>query len=414
MPSGTDVANWMPSTEEEKTFVLEQLSRMVVDPHFHHSKRYPSFLKYVVTQALAGQGSSLKERTLGVEVFGRDPNYDTTDDPIVRVTAAEIRKRIAQYYQDPGHETEMRLLLPSGSYAPIFVPATQSAPIIEEALVEALSPVSETTEPEVVPPAPKAKRFTKIAMSAGLFLFLAICALGAWQLLHRSALDEFWRPFTQSTDPILFCIADQVHYSTISLKDATNPDLQTTLNDQMVTVIFDDVSPLVNIAGILQAHGRTYKIKAESATTFTDLRQGPTVFIGAFDNSWTLRLTSPLRYRFANDADMNQLWIEDRQNPASRAWLLNRTQQSKGTYKDYAIVARYWDSNTDRPVVIAAGIARGGTVSAGEFLMDSAQMDEIARKAPAGWSRRGMEVVLETQVIDGRSGPPRVDALYFW
>jgi len=77
-------------------------------------------------------------------------------------------------------------------------------------------------------------------------------------------------------------------------------------------------------------------------------------------------------------------------------------------------VARYWDSNTDRPVVIAAGIARGGTVSAGEFLMDSAQMDEIARKAPSGWSRRGMEVVLETQVIDGRSGPPRVDALYFW
>src|SRR6266568_3240404 len=184
MSSGADVTNWRPSTEEEKTLVLDQLRRMVQDSRFNHSKRYPSFLKYVVDQALAGQAHCLKERTLGVEVFGRDPSYDTTDDPIVRVTAAEIRKRIAQYYQDPGHDNELRLLLPSGSYAPIFVPATQNAPA-EEALVEVVSPVPEMTELEIPPPAPKARSFTKIAMSAGLLLFLAACALGAWQLLHR-------------------------------------------------------------------------------------------------------------------------------------------------------------------------------------------------------------------------------------
>ncbi len=420
MSSGADVTNWRPSTEEEKTLVLDQLRRMVQDSRFNHSKRYPSFLKYVVDQALAGQAHCLKERTLGVEVFGRDPSYDTTDDPIVRVTAAEIRKRIAQYYQDPGHDNELRLLLPSGSYAPIFVPGSQNA-TMEEAVEEVLRPMDgKDSEPSAPAPASasgsgsKRSSSTTLAMSAGLLLLLAVCVLTGWQLLHRSALDEFWKPFTHSSDPILFCIADQVHYSTITLQDASNPAKQTTLSDQMVTVIFDDVSPLVNIAGILQSHGRTYKVKAESATTFTDLRQGPAVFIGAYDNSWTLRLTSPLRYHFGNNADMTQFWIEDRQNPSSRIWLLDRTQQSKGTYKDYAIVARYWDSNTDRPVVIAAGIARGGTVSAGEFLMDSAQMDEIARKAPSGWSRRGMEVVLETQVIDGRSGPPRVDALYFW
>src|ERR1700692_1242224 len=111
---------WTPSTEEDKAAVVQQLERLLQNPHFHKSKRFPVFLKFVVAEALAGRADNLKERTLGVEVFGKDSNYDTTDDPIVRVTAGEIRKRIAQYYQEPGHEHEIRVLLPAGSYAPRF------------------------------------------------------------------------------------------------------------------------------------------------------------------------------------------------------------------------------------------------------------------------------------------------------
>src|SRR5580700_6076693 len=109
-----------PSSEEDKAAVVQQLERLLQNPHFHKSKRFPVFLKFVVTEALAGRADHLKERTLGVEVFGKDPSYDTTDDPIVRVTAGEIRKRIAQYYQEPGHEQEIKVLLPAGSYAPQF------------------------------------------------------------------------------------------------------------------------------------------------------------------------------------------------------------------------------------------------------------------------------------------------------
>src|SRR3984893_19557441 len=111
---------WTPSTKAEIEAVLQQLERLLESQHFHKSKRFPVFLRFVVTEALAGRAESLKERTLGIEVSGKDPNYDTTEDPIVRVTAGEIRKRIAQYYQEPGHEGEIKLLLPSGSYAPQF------------------------------------------------------------------------------------------------------------------------------------------------------------------------------------------------------------------------------------------------------------------------------------------------------
>jgi hypothetical protein len=235
-----------------------------------------------------------------------------------------------------------------------------------------------------------------------------------WQAFHAPAIQEFWGPYVKSADPVLFCIADQSQYSTITLRDAADPLHQTTLADHMITVIIDDVSPLVNIAGLLQTYGKTYRVQGETTTTLTDLRRSPSVFIGAFDNSWTLRLTSPLRFHFANNAEMTRFWIEDRNNPTKREWLLDRAQQETGTYKDYALVARLVDSNTDRFVVVAAGVARGGTTAAGEFLVDAHHMSELVRQAPRDWSRKNMEIVLETQVIDGRSGPPRIDAVYVW
>src|SRR5579871_6511623 len=89
-------------SEAERQAVQEQLERMLAHPLFKHSKRYPAFLRYVVEHTLEGQTDQVKERVLGVEVFGRDVHYDTNQDPVVRMTAGEIRKRIAQYYHEPG------------------------------------------------------------------------------------------------------------------------------------------------------------------------------------------------------------------------------------------------------------------------------------------------------------------------
>jgi hypothetical protein len=81
-----EVDSWTPVTEQEKTAILEQLERLVANAHFHHSKRYPSFLKFVVLETLAGRGDNLKERTLGIEVFGREP---TTTPPTIRSSASQ-------------------------------------------------------------------------------------------------------------------------------------------------------------------------------------------------------------------------------------------------------------------------------------------------------------------------------------
>src|SRR5271163_831951 len=100
--------------------VREQLKRLLAHPLFTNSKRYPVLLAYTVEQALLGNASELKERTIGVEAFGRRPDYDVNLDPVVRTTAAEVRKRLSQYYYNADHAGELVIELPVGSYIPLF------------------------------------------------------------------------------------------------------------------------------------------------------------------------------------------------------------------------------------------------------------------------------------------------------
>src|ERR1700691_4998487 len=113
--------HWIPTSAEDRDLVLKELDAILTSYHFRGSKRYPAFLKYVVKAALDGRSGDLKERTLGIEVFDRDPDYDTSADTVVRFTAGEVRKRIAQYYHENGISSRIHIEIPRGSYAPEFI-----------------------------------------------------------------------------------------------------------------------------------------------------------------------------------------------------------------------------------------------------------------------------------------------------
>lgn len=122
--------------------VREQLQLLVRDPVFPSSKRSIAFLRDVVEQALAGTAGQIKERSIGIEVFGRDPSYDTNLDHVVRTAAAELRKRPATYYVDEKHRSELRMGFVPGSYVPRFTlpvqprgspaPAHRTGPSVRE------------------------------------------------------------------------------------------------------------------------------------------------------------------------------------------------------------------------------------------------------------------------------------------
>jgi hypothetical protein len=401
-------------TDEEKLAANEQLERLLANPYFSHSRRFPSFLRFIVSQTLSGRTDLLKERTVGVEVFGKDANYDTANDPIVRVTAAEIRKRIAQYYQDPAHEHELRLLLPPGSYVPRFDPP--HAPRLEEPQWTLQTQVEGATTAAQAPgqyeSAPVARlRWVTPLSIAVVGLVMALGGWVWWQSSRVSALTEFWAPVVNSGEPVLFCVADQTQYTAIALRDAQDPSRQQVLHDNLTAVVIDDVSPTVKIAGFLQSNHKKYSVRGEGSTTLMDLRSGPTVFIGAYDNQWTLRLLKPLRFHFVNDASMMHFGIVDA-NAKTPTWVVDRSQQiATNNYRDYAIVARFTDSTTGKLAVVVAGIGRGGTIAAGELLTDSAQLAPVLRTAG---DKRNIELVLSTPIIGGEPGPPRVEASYAW
>lgn len=408
-------------SEEEKLAASEQLERLLANPFFSHSRRFPSFLRFIVSQTLSGRTDLLKERTLGIEVFGKSATYDTANDPIVRVTAAEIRKRIAQYYQDPAHEHELRLSLPPGSYVPKFDPphsvrAEDPHSALLSVQSEQLSGAASTTaglgQSHVEPTSPAQRRWVTGALTSVVLLLMAVGGWVWWQNSRPSALMEFWAPVLNSSDPVLFCIADQTQYTAIALRDAQDPSKQQILHDNLTAVVIDDLSPTVKIAGFLQSNKKKYSMRGEGSTTLMDLRGGPTVFIGAYDNQWTLRLLKPLRFHFANDESMTHFGIVDSNSKTPTTWVVDRTQQiATNNYRDYAIVARFTDSTTGKLAVVAAGVGRGGTIAAGELLTDAAQLAPVLR---AAGGKRNIELVLSTPIIGGEPGPPRVEASYAW
>lgn len=410
MRDAVEESNQRPLDGTAGEAVREQLDRMLASSYFSHSKRFPNFLRFVVNHTLNGTIDNIKERTLGIEIFGKDAAYDTASDPIVRVTAAEIRKRTAQYYQDPEHRKELRITLPSGSYVPQFHWPANGVQQNGQGADRGAFPAVDA------PGAPR-RRSRQWVWVAGVVGISVAILLGTmvWQQMQRAAFVAFWGPVLNSREPALLCIADQMEYSVISLRDATAPERQVELKDNLTAVVIDDLNATVKVAGILQARAKQYSLKGEGATRLDDLRRGPAVFVGAFDNAWTLRLTNPLRYRFANDPNMTHLWIMDSTAPGQPRWVLDRgVQMATNNYRDYAIVARFTDSNTGKLAVILAGVGRGGTRVAGEFITDPADLAALERLAKAAGDKQNMEIVLSTQIIDGEPGSPKIEATYFW
>jgi hypothetical protein len=201
----TSEKSWKPASPEEKEAVRQQLERFLAHRVFKASPRSLKLLRYIVNNSLEENRDQLKERIVGIEVFERDTGYDTNLDPIVRNAAADLRKRIAQYYHERDHEGEIR-----------------------------------------------------------------------------------------------------------------------------------------------------------------------------------------------------------------KEWLVNIDAPNSKQVKDYGIVARFTDDATQRPMIVASGIGESGVFAAAEFLTNSAHMEELVKRVPKDWNQKNIEVVVATQVLDGKAGAPTIAAVHYW
>ena len=418
-PSRPTEAQRPPMSEAERVAIREQLERILANPLFKNSKRYPNLLRYIVEHTLDGQKAELKERTLGVEVFARNPGYDTNADPIVRATAGEIRKRIAQYYHEPGHDAELRIDLAPGSYVPEFGPPVP---------VPALRPAVPAPHP-TVEPVPARRRWLRYVLSGVALAAVASILLYTKPWVGPSALNLFWAPVLDTPGPVLICVGQrqyrgsspeflQQDSSDIPRPQPTQPGPldRTTVSELYYlgsqNVAMPDLMTITRLAGLLELNGKPYQIRGQSSTSFSDLRNFPVILIGAFNNDWTLRLAGPLRFGFSRDGHF--FWISDRTKPQDKSRGISYQTPYLQLTEDYAVITRVHDATTQRMVVIAAGLTGYGTIAAGEFLSNPAYLEAVSKAAPRNWSSKNMQILISTKVINGNSGPPNVVDQYFW
>lgn len=411
-------SDWPSKSEQDKIFLRRQLDRILEHHAFKNSKRCPALLRYIVEHVLNGSnGASLKERTLGVDVFGRALDYDTNSDPIVRATATEIRKRLAQYYHEPGHESDLIIDLPTGSYIPEF-----RQPLIEP--------------PALVIPPPRATwrklgaPVRLVGLAAGLCLAAIAIGAGLWHVAAQpTPLDEFWSPLIESSSPtVLIGVttgwcgqANTSGAPTDSLPIPQRPGVPLPQPSSppcsgIQRMAYHDAIAMAKIVGVVQSKGKDFEIRPTPAIDYAELQKEPVVFIG-LGSGWAVHIESQMRYRFRFDTVRGLTEIVDSRAPDEKYWGIPMfwSDLPIGQLKrDYGLISRLTDPVTAQSVVAVAGAGAPGTIAAANFLTDPKYMRDVLAKAPKNWSKKNLQVVIQTEVINGRSGPPTYVASQFW
>ncbi len=438
---GSPVSDRGLHSNDAEHSVRQELERILKSRYFRTAGRCRQFLQYVVERRLEGHPEQLKERTIGTEVFQRPADYATGDDPVVRVQAGEVRRRLEQFYQHEGVDSAVRIELPVGSYCPEFEwKATTTG--------QFASPLTDSSDQQATKDIPhRARRFKRTTV-VGVIALVAIVLVAFSLVFHpwnrRTTLEEFWAPAFGTPQPTLICLAKGVTYRPFSslydLYRSSHPGtFQTEVersNDPLPLdpnqnirwgdmnlfsdygVATGDVYAAIRISGALGQLHKTAQLRIGSDYTYQDLRNSPSVIVGAFNNRWTMNQMSNLHFAFVEE---NSRFYIREQIPNGRTWTSqaeisptssSRNPQPQGT--DYAIIGRLLDSRTGQFTVIAAGLTGAGTAAAGEFVSTPALLDEAFRSAPPNWQKSNSLFVVKTTVTDAVAGPPTVVASYFW
>ena len=431
---------WHPQTVEDREEILRELREVLASPHFSNSKRYPSLLKYIVENTLAGKSDLLKERTLGIEVFERPPAYDTNTDTVVRYTAGEVRKRLLLYYSEHGTHSRFQITLPAGSYIPEFVQTREvsedsggsaadhathvpEGSVLAETLPEnhdsarAQQQTARNHDPRPAPmaevsPIPKSQPVRAIGKSLLWLTLGALLAVGVVEGLRwrtgtvqaRTAVDDFWGPVLRDQHSVLICTGGVVfQQNNFSGVITAGKDIEYPFVSMQIA------SAIAQVSGLIERSGAATELLPCPSTPLTNLREHSIVLLGGYNNQWAMRLLQSQRIQFTPEPVES---IVDRMQPQSH-WSRDRSLPYSSA-DDYALIARFRDTTTDGWVVVLAGLGRNGSEAAAQFASSPHYMQLLREQLGRDFSTRNIEAVLKVNVIDGKTGAPSVVAVYSW
>lgn len=424
--------------DSDSTRIDEALDRILLSGPFRGSRQCQTLLRFLVENSLKNEDCTLKERTIGAEVFGRPLDYNTADDPIVRARVGEVRKRLAQYYiSAEGQTSSIKISIESGSYRPTFIfqpilgipdkvhaPETEPSEAVDSRIARPLA-----HEPPKRPGHFRTWMWAAASVSLGA-IFFAVWIVSAQS--KETTLDRFWRPILDSGKTVLIYTGTNLVYmpthefaennysthplgrdeipGTATILPALQPGDELTaknvipMNSHFVSV--GDITANVDVASLLTAHHRNFDLRSGTDISFGELRKSSAVLIGAFDNSWTLEMTRDLSFVFVDGH------IQERDGP-KRSW--STVYAPDGTIaEDYAVVSRLLDVKTGGRIIAIAGIFDCGTRAASEFITDPVKFTILANVPRGAWDRDNFQIVLH--VVFKNQYPTSIDvvAVRYW
>lgn len=399
--------------------VREQVRRILSDPLFHNSRRYSDMLAYIVDRTLDRQYDCLKERVIGYEVFERPADYDPSVDSIVRVAAAEIRKRLSRYYHESGRDHELRIELPTRSYVAEFKlpgPAVQELPIRSVQSIEEQPVPREQTSINRKHGLRNRHIYIVVAVAASILIF------ASWAAQHifgpARAIDKFWAPVLNSPGPTLIALGSPVWIKSSPAAGNAAPGSPEPgipffqFITHQVNFPLADLSAASAITTFLARRGEDSVIRLSDSTTLSDLRGNPLIVLGSFPNEWALRLGDNLPFQFRHDAGLQ--WIEDTSHPADRTWMVNMRSPYEQVTSEYALITRAMDQTTGQWWIGIGGVTVLGTNAAQQMMTDPKEMTAFVAQLPQGWERKHLQVVIEVKMVKGSPGASRIIATRTW
>jgi hypothetical protein len=423
-PSTTDsrIAEFakLIETKGEIASLQLHLKEVIEGDAFKGSHRSGQFLQYIIDQAIAGHFESLKERVIGMELFGRSASYDTGDDAIVRVTASDVRKRLLQHYGRYGATSEYRINLPSGTYIPDITrvprgevghfdgalaqretgqvrhdspgPNVEFVPVPRGLVIEASAlPQVEATQPK------------RLGRYRWLFLGIPIVAINLtlWGIFwsrpspvetpHTSSLP--WSALFGSSratelitsDPNIaeiqgisggqVSVSDYANHNYLSGSKKLTPEEEyfclTVLAGNKASSV--DIQIVANIAQLSQVNSRKIDVFAARQIQLKDLRTDNNfIFLGSpRSDPWTDLFSDQLDFRFVFDQAAQSEFILNVHPRRNERQKYIPTAMGSLSGDTFAIIAFVRNPDEDGRVLILAGATAEGTAAAGKLATDA-------------------------------------------
>lgn len=430
-------------SDEDIALIQQHVKEVIEGAAFRGSQRSGQFLKYVVDQAIAGHFEALKERVIGVELFGRTPAYDTGDDAIVRVTASDVRKRLLQHYGRYGSTSEFRISLPPGSYIPEIsrdLPReiTLVHPVIEPEITETApetpaavpSPVAITIEPS--------QQRTSHRWIAAILLvtFLNVALWGFFWLrfshkANPAASIPPWSVLLNSPRSLQIITSDpdmaEIQGYTgqaVTVSDYANhdyipdPSKLTPEMKQISSILLRgnkaalvDAPIAVSIAELAHASGKKMDVHSARSIQLANLQTDDDfVLLGSpRSNPWSAFFSDQLGFRFVYDKASGQEIIHNvNPGPHEQAEYVP-TALGWATGQSYAIIALVRNPDQNGQVLLLAGANAEGTEAAGKLVTDLPRLSAALKTCgipPTGLLQH-FELLLRLNMMAG--SPTKVD-----